>query len=565
VAELRAWAIVAVAAATIWLWARVRTRPAALLAVGFGTLALGLVVPYLGGLAEIELLSNLRILLLAFFPWMMAVFACSFERRQLPPWLAGAAGVVVAQGLWLVLGDPVGEDRIEPVFLVIFVALWLWLSAAAAIRLWDAGRGVRLVRARMRTMAAGLLAMSGALLLAAVTYQGRALGLETVITSLVVLASVMFVAGFAPPRPVRWWWRRHITSEFQQMQAGLIAAATPQEVAEAATPKLAEIFGAGVAIIAADGTVLSQAHLTRDQAHQLSARLRGGQRLGPRTFAAEVGDGWLVVRASVYAPIFGRDEDELIEVNATHLRMAFERAELYAAAVRSREELEAMLIGLTHDLRTPAVTIREFARLLEQDPSDLEEFVGHITTSAEHLHRLLDALLSLSRAGRIEGHPEPVDLRVVAQEVADRLASTHPQLQVEIEGEAPPVRMDPTRAEQVLDNLLTNAARHAGRGDVVVQVTLEESPSGQVDLHVVDNGVGIAHEDRERVFALFHRGANVSTAGSGIGLGLVRRIVETAGGHITLAPSEVGAHFLVTLPSLAEHPAPADTDAAQRI
>jgi signal transduction histidine kinase len=158
-----------------------------------------------------------------------------------------------------------------------------------------------------------------------------------------------------------------------------------------------------------------------------------------------------------------------------------------------------------------------------------------------------------------------VDLRVVAQEVADRLASTHPQLQVEIEGEAPPVRMDPTRAEQVLDNLLTNAARHAGRGDVVVQVTLEESPSGQVDLHVVDNGVGIAHEDRERVFALFHRGANVSTAGSGIGLGLVRRIVETAGGHITLAPSEVGAHFLVTLPSLAEHPAPADTDAAQRI
>jgi signal transduction histidine kinase len=558
VVELRAWAIVVVAAATVWLWARVRTRQSGLLAAGFVILAAAQIVPHLGGLGEVELLNDVRVGLLAAFPWLMAAFAWSFERRQLPAWLAGAAGVVVAVFLWVVLGDPVGEDRIDPVLLVVFVGLWLLLSAAAAVRLWAAGRGVRLVRARMRTMAAGLVATSGALLLAAVTYQARGPVLEAAVTGLTVLAALLFVAGFAPPRPVRWWWRRHITSEFQQMQAGLIAAATPEQVAEVATPKLAEIFGAGVAIIAGDGTVLAHAHLTRDQAHDLSARVRAGRPLGSRTSAVPVEDGWLVVRASIYAPIFGRDEDELIEVNATHLRMAFERAELYAAAIRSREELEAMLVGLTHDLRNPAVAIREFARLLEQDPGDLDEIVGHINASAEHLYRLLDALLSLSRAGRVEGQPRPVDLRLVAEDVARRLAGTHPEATVHIEGEAPSVRIDPGRAEQVLDNLLTNAARHAGRDDVTITVTLEQAGSGDVRLHVLDDGVGIAPEDRDRVFALFHRGSNAPTTGSGIGLGLVRRIVETAGGQVVLEPSQGGAHVVVSLPALVERAAPAD-------
>lgn len=125
------------------------------------------------------------------------------------------------------------------------------------------------------------------------------------------------------------------------------------------------------------------------------------------------------------------------------------------------------------------------------------------------------------------------------------------------------LRLDPVRAEQVLDNLVTNAVKHGGRDDLRVQVT-SRLTADAVELRVTDDGRGVATEDAERIFGLFQRGRSAGAAGSGVGLGMVRRIVEHYGGEVGLEPRERGAAFVVSLPRhlLAAPPERRGADAA---
>jgi signal transduction histidine kinase len=545
-------------------WRRRRTRPAPYVTAAFAIIVVVLLASRLvpdDPTGAWGLVGILNVVLLALFPWLLAAFAWSFQ-GPLPRWLRLAGGAVAAIAAWGIVltpfPDPADRSLLDELFIMVFIGAWGVLLVAAAVRLWTAGGRQQLVRARMRLMASGMVALTVALFVA-IGGGGAADGdaVQLLSRSLLLLAALLFIAGFAPPLPLRLWWRRRATHQFQRMQVALIGASTPREVGEAVVPLLADLLGSGVVLVGPDREVLAASQLPDEQANALARRSSAGGTIDDDTLVVPVNGSWLLIRSNPYTPVFGQDEQELVEAFSLQVRLAMERSELFEAhlaarteAERSRQELEAMLLGLSHDLRSPAIAISGFATLLTDidDPETRAEMIDRIQASTAYLNDLVDALLELSRIGRAQTHVEPVDLQEVAGLVGQRFGATHPDVTVWVDGALPVVRLNPARAEQLLDNLVGNAVKHGGRDDLTVTLRAHPTSDG-VELWVVDDGRGVPASDRELVFALFQRGTNAGGRGSGLGLGMVRRIAEASGGSVRLAPSDQGATFVVTLPA----------------
>lgn len=563
--------------AAVLQWRRQRTAPAAYLAGAFGLLSLAvLATRSTPDIADSEPWFNVVVpASLAAFPWLLAAFAWSFE-GTLPRWLKLAGLGVPALTAWAAVLPPLvaAESRTadQRAFLAVFLLLWSVLAAATAQRLWRAGSRQRLVRARMRLMATGALLLTVSLLISAGPGAEASPALD-VVTSLLALASVaLFAAGFAPPLPLRVWWRRRSSHQFQRMQVALIGAATPAEVGQAVAPMVADLLGGGVAVIDDRDGILAVSQLSDTEVAEIVETLSASRSLPEGTRAFDVAHASLIVRSTPYTPIFGQDEYELVEAFSIHLRLALERAELYRSEQSAREEsqlaradLESALYSLSHDLKSPSLAISGFADLLPEAASDAErdEMLAHIKASAAYLHQLVDALLELSRVGRTQVETAPVDLAQTVAKVATRAEGTHPEATVRVQGPLPIVELNPVRAEQLLDNLIGNALVHGGRPDVSVTVSAQRG-DGDLELIVADDGRGIPEQDRERVFELFQRGSTGGNRGSGVGLGMVRRIAESFDGTLELTDSEVGARFAVRVPGhrVVADGGPAETDVA---
>jgi signal transduction histidine kinase len=450
------------------------------------------------------------------------------------------------------------EDRAwdDVAFLAVFLVGWLVPAIATVGRLWRAGTpSSRVVRARMRLLAVSMLSLSVAIVLVVVAPPGR-VGPSVAANAVALLSALLAMAGFAPPLPLRLWWRRQGAQYFQRMQEQLIAAVTPQECAEAVAPTLANHVGAGVAILTPDGGLLASAGLSAEDVAGLAAGGDASPAWKGETQEFNTRHARLLVRLTPYSPLFGDTERELAGAYAWQLQLALERSEYAAKHLaarreieRAKRELETMLLGLSHDLRSPAVAVSGYAELLGAAESDAERahLLEGLRASSDYLGGLVDSLLELARLGQVPEAVEAVDLGQLAHGVRDRLVVAAPQASIEIAGELPTVHVEPVRAEQVLDNLLGNAVKHAGRTDV--RVVLSGRPLGDGwELEVRDDGRGIPADDRERVFDLFQRGGNATAPGTGIGLGMVRRIIEQWGGSIRLAEAGQGARFVVSLP-----------------
>jgi signal transduction histidine kinase len=230
-----------------------------------------------------------------------------------------------------------------------------------------------------------------------------------------------------------------------------------------------------------------------------------------------------------------------------------ERADLAA----KNAELERFTYTVSHDLKSPLVTIRGFAGLAATDlaagnSARVRQDLGRIVAAADKMHRLLDDLLELSRVGRVVHPPEDVQLGELAHEAVElvkgRIESRG--VAVDIAPGLPVVRADRRRLLEVLQNLVENAVKFAGeRPDPRVEIAARQD-GGETVVFVRDNGRGIEPRFLERVFDLFEKLDPVAE-GTGVGLALVRRIVEAHGGR-AWAESEGpgrGATFCFTLPS----------------
>jgi len=241
---------------------------------------------------------------------------------------------------------------------------------------------------------------------------------------------------------------------------------------------------------------------------------------------------------------------------------ARQRDDRLLAANREMEarsaELERFTYVVSHDLKSPLVTIRGFLGYVERDAREgdvdrLAADVDRIRGATERMGRLLDDLLELSRTGRIDRPARDVPLLEVVREarglVEGRLGARG--VRVEVEGPLAAVHGDPQRLVELLQNLLDNAAKFMGeQSDPRIWIGGRPTDGGLVQTFVRDNGIGIAPEHCERVFEVFHR-LDPSQEGTGLGLALARRIVEGHGGRIWAESGGpgLGTTFLFTLPA----------------
>jgi len=244
---------------------------------------------------------------------------------------------------------------------------------------------------------------------------------------------------------------------------------------------------------------------------------------------------------------------------------------------RTEEELrnadrrkEEFLAVLSHELRNPLAPIQTALDLLEQvgpRGGDSEQELATIKRQVQNLKRLVDDLLDVSRIsrGKIELRKATVDLATV---IAQTVLAVRPlfddqnqELRVSIPEGSVLLEADSTRLEQILSNLLINAARYTPRGG---RVWLEaERLQGEVVMRVRDTGIGIEPDLLPKIFDLFLQGerrAGLSHEGSGIGLSLAKNLVELHGGTIT-AHSEgpgMGSEFTLALPAILGEPVERD-------
>jgi two-component system sensor histidine kinase KdpD len=236
-----------------------------------------------------------------------------------------------------------------------------------------------------------------------------------------------------------------------------------------------------------------------------------------------------------------------------------------------RQALRDAFVGvMSHELRTPVTTIYGAVKLLVKWPRrpDLESLLSDIEEEADRLQRITEDLLVLSRAehGLVEVRPEPVLLqRLVAGIVAD-VVRRFPAADVthDIPADLPPLAADPGAMRQVLDNLLANAAKYGGGTPIEVTARLA---GGAARIEVADAGPGLPPGEHDRIFELFYRSPSNErrASGTGIGLFVVRQLVEAMGGTVFADPVKPrGLRFVMLLPLDPAHTADAAAPAPDR-
>jgi|GEM_PF-293154 len=265
-------------------------------------------------------------------------------------------------------------------------------------------------------------------------------------------------------------------------------------------------------------------------------------------------DGRIVVDGDDEVAALGRSVDTL----ALRLREAEEQR---ARLDRERRELTA---AISHDLRTPLASVRAMTEALADgvvdDPAEAQRYYATMNREIERLTRMIDDLFELARIDAdalvLQRHPLP--LQDIAAEVVDAMQASAQRrgiaLHAEVEGAPAALSLDGARMERAVGNLVRNALEHTPRGgQVMVRVRQE---GGAVVLEVTDDGEGIDPEHLPRVWDRFYRSeasrqraADAENDGAGLGLAIVRGIVQTHGGEVGVASSPGrGATFTIRLP-----------------
>lgn len=271
--------------------------------------------------------------------------------------------------------------------------------------------------------------------------------------------------------------------------------------------------------------------------------------------------GLLEVDSTATDAFFAEDE-RLLATVAQALAGPVELAARSAEEDRARTLRDAFVGVVSHELRTPITTIYGMSRVLRQrfdglDRDAIRHAVDDIEAEADRLRRLTEDLLVLSRAegGRLEVPDEPVRLGPVVRRAVEGEATRWPDhvLAPEIPEDLPLVSGDELSLEQVVRNLVSNAAKYSPVG-TTVRVRAEAEDGGAA-VRVLDEGPGIPAGGETKLFELFYRAPEVvrQTSGAGIGLFVCRELIRAMGGRVWARRREpAGSEFGFWLPALGE-------------
>jgi two-component system OmpR family sensor kinase len=275
---------------------------------------------------------------------------------------------------------------------------------------------------------------------------------------------------------------------------------------------------------------------------------------------------WLVVSGSlkpvarVRAQVAARQADDLSPVSEQGLpdevRPLVQELNLLFGRVKTAFEAQQHFVAdAAHELRTPLAALKLQAQSLEraETPEARHVAVDRLTSGIERATRLVEQLLVLARQEASEGAPQPVEIDDVARRAVADVAPQAAQKRIDLglsRADAVQVRGHADALTILLRNLLDNAVKYTPEGGTV-DLEVRAADGGGAEVVVEDSGPGIPEEERERVFDRFYRIPGSTATGSGLGMAIIRSIVDRHGGAITLGASERlgGLRVHLTLPA----------------
>ena len=254
------------------------------------------------------------------------------------------------------------------------------------------------------------------------------------------------------------------------------------------------------------------------------------------------------------------DELRQSEAEVRALNESLERrVEERTAEVAARnQDLETMLYVASHDLREPLRAIQSFSRMVvdqysEELPEEAQDFLRRVMRGADRLDGLIDDVLVLSRAQRMQDPTTTVECQAIVSDVLTTLENkiTETGAKVQVADDLPTLLADNRWATQTVYNLVANALKFTKDGEVpeleIAAYDPDDADSQEVGIVVRDRGIGIAPEHAERIFTLFQRAVGRDIDGHGAGLAIVRQIAERHGGRTWAEPRDGGgSEFFVT-------------------
>jgi PAS domain S-box-containing protein len=305
--------------------------------------------------------------------------------------------------------------------------------------------------------------------------------------------------------------------------------------------------------IAKDDRALNTLMENKPVVHELRCFHKDGSLRWMRVYAHPVWDHSRQALTGIYGAVQDVTKRKDVET---------EREKLISELEAKNAELERFTYTVSHDLKSPLVTIRGFLGYIEKNiiTGDIESIQADMTRVKEatnRMQRLLNELLELSRIGRMKNPSEIVPFETIVNEATELVRGnleTH-HVQIEIMPGLPSVYGDRVRITEVVQNLLDNACKFMGeQPHPLIKVgTTGIDQDGKPILFIQDNGIGIESQYHERVFGLFNK-LDPHSDGTGVGLALVKRIIEFHGGVIKVesAGHGQGSTFFFTLPGKKE-------------
>ncbi len=301
-------------------------------------------------------------------------------------------------------------------------------------------------------------------------------------------------------------------------------------------------------------------------------------RLKPRVhetplFIAGMAIGLLVLLQRIFlwrVRIVRRRNAELEEIVGRQERTDRENRRLISELEAKNQELERFTYTVSHDLKSPLVTIRGFAGALRDDiqagaPEVIDQDIDLILKASKRMELLLGELLKLTRLGLVSDDPEWLAMTEVAAEAVSLTAGYRLRTgaSIEVQEDMPRVYADRSRLTEVLQNLIENALKHGSKGRVPQVHIGCDIIDGKAVFFVRDNGRGLAGRHKEQIFELFKR-LHPDDDGTGLGLALAKRTIETHGGEIWAESDgeDLGTTFRFTLGRKPEPEEPATQDGA---
>lgn len=233
-----------------------------------------------------------------------------------------------------------------------------------------------------------------------------------------------------------------------------------------------------------------------------------------------------------------------------------ERKQAEEELQKKNAEMEQFIYTVSHDLRSPLVTVKTFLGYLEKDMAEdnreqLAQDIIFIHNAADKMKILLDELLELSRIDRVETPPVRVSFSEVVAEVLDALAGVIVERKVDIRLSDTDLMLigDRPRLSRIWQNLIENAIKY-GRNDSAPRIEIGvQQENGETVFFVKDDGIGIEPQYHSKIFGIFEK-LNPKSPGAGMGLSMIQRIVEKCGGRVWAESegSDKGSCFFFTLP-----------------